>query len=179
MTQQTIEQLTTSNAIAIAEGLGLTHPTAEYDVERDARATEESATDKKVKYVPAGAGAFFFGPGDKVTLLITGEETGGAFFLAEVAVPPGGGVPPHVSRTNRSVFPKEISPSRWAERLCTRRLAILFTSPAVSPIASGTPGACTRSSWCSSRRRAWKSSSKKCSLPRRIVRPPTRRLPMR
>jgi quercetin dioxygenase-like cupin family protein len=37
--------------------------------------------------------------------LITGEETGGAFFMAEITVPPGGGPPPHVHhREDESFF---------------------------------------------------------------------------
>jgi quercetin dioxygenase-like cupin family protein/catechol 2,3-dioxygenase-like lactoylglutathione lyase family enzyme len=55
------------------------------------------------KYVPAGTGPAYWGPGDRITFLITGAETGGAFFMAEVSVPPGGGVPPHVhSREDES-----------------------------------------------------------------------------
>ena len=38
-------------------------------------------------------------------LLITGAETGGAFFMAEVSVVPGGGPPPHVhSREDESFY---------------------------------------------------------------------------
>ena len=38
-----------------------------------------------------------------MTFLITGEETGGAFFLCEIAVAPGGGTPPHIhSREDES-----------------------------------------------------------------------------
>src|SRR5215831_11783735 len=37
------------------------------------------------KYVPAGTGPAYWGPGDQVTFLIIGEETGGAFFMAEVS----------------------------------------------------------------------------------------------
>jgi hypothetical protein len=35
------------------------------------------------KYVPAGSGPAYWGPGDQITFLLTGEQTGGAFFLAE------------------------------------------------------------------------------------------------
>ncbi len=57
----------------------------------------------QVKYVPAGTGAAYWGPGEQMTFLITGEETGGAFFLAEMSVPPGGGPPPHIhSREDES-----------------------------------------------------------------------------
>ncbi len=56
------------------------------------------------KYVPAGTGPAYWGPGDQVTFLITGEETGGTFFMAEVSVPPGGGPPPHVHNREEESF---------------------------------------------------------------------------
>lgn len=43
-----------------------------------------------------GSGRSFWGPGDKYTFLITGEESNGRFFVMEGLVPPGGGPPPHV-----------------------------------------------------------------------------------
>lgn len=58
-----------------------------------------------VKYVPAGTGPAYCGPGDRITFLITGAETDGAFFLAETSVAPGGGPPPHVhSREDESFY---------------------------------------------------------------------------
>lgn len=58
-----------------------------------------------VKHVPAGTGPMYWGPGDEMRFLITGAETGGAFFMAEVSVPPGGGPPPHVhSREDESFY---------------------------------------------------------------------------
>jgi quercetin dioxygenase-like cupin family protein len=56
------------------------------------------------KHVPAGTGPTFWGPGDQVTFLITGAETGGAFFMAEVSVIPGGGPPPHVHSREDEAF---------------------------------------------------------------------------
>ena len=56
------------------------------------------------KHVPAGSGAAYWGPGDQMRFLITGEETGGAFFMAEVSVPPGGGPPPHVHHREDESF---------------------------------------------------------------------------
>jgi quercetin dioxygenase-like cupin family protein len=50
----------------------------------------------QVKYVPAGTGPMFWGPGDKVTFLVTGGESGGACFIIEGIAPPGGGPPPHI-----------------------------------------------------------------------------------
>ncbi|MBZ5607912.1 MAG: cupin domain-containing protein [Acidobacteriia bacterium] len=62
----------------------------------------------QVKYVPAGTGPAYWGPGDQITFLVTGEETGGAFFMAEVLVPPGGGPPPHIhSREDESFYLQE------------------------------------------------------------------------
>src|SRR5262245_14283449 len=56
------------------------------------------------KYVPAGTGPAYWGPGDQIRFLITGEQTGGAFFMAEVSVPPGGGPPPHIHRCEDETF---------------------------------------------------------------------------
>lgn len=56
----------------------------------------QSQTQSQLKHVPAGTGRAYCGPGDRITYLITGAETGGAFFMAEVSVVPGGGPPPHV-----------------------------------------------------------------------------------
>jgi quercetin dioxygenase-like cupin family protein len=44
----------------------------------------------------AGTGASYVGPGDLYTFLVTGEETGGAYFVMEAFVPPGGGPPAHI-----------------------------------------------------------------------------------
>jgi quercetin dioxygenase-like cupin family protein len=45
---------------------------------------------------PSTAGATYWGPGDMYRFLVTGEETGGAYFAMEAHVPPGGGPPPHI-----------------------------------------------------------------------------------
>src|SRR6185369_11896661 len=44
---------------------------------------------------PPGTGKTFSAAGDKYVMLATGEQTGGAYCLAEAMVPPGGGPPPH------------------------------------------------------------------------------------
>jgi quercetin dioxygenase-like cupin family protein/catechol 2,3-dioxygenase-like lactoylglutathione lyase family enzyme len=56
------------------------------------------------RYVPAGTGPAYWGPGDQIRFLITSEETGGAFFMAEVTVPPGGGPPPHIHYREEETF---------------------------------------------------------------------------
>ena len=53
---------------------------------------------------PSTAGATYWGPGDKYRFLVTGEETGGAYFAMEALVPPGGGPPPHVHRNEDETF---------------------------------------------------------------------------
>ena len=44
---------------------------------------------------PSGTGRAFWGPGDHYTFLVTGAESGGAYFAMEAYVPPGGGPSPH------------------------------------------------------------------------------------
>jgi quercetin dioxygenase-like cupin family protein len=59
----------------------------------------------QAKVVPTGKGQAYWGPGNKLTFLVTGEETGGAFFMAEGLVLPGGGPPPHIhSREDESFY---------------------------------------------------------------------------
>jgi len=47
-------------------------------------------------FLPAGKGRSVWVVGDRYTLKVSGEETGGAFALLEALVPPGGGPPPHI-----------------------------------------------------------------------------------
>lgn len=58
----------------------------------------------QVTYVPAGARRKYKSPIDQVTFLLTGEQTGGAFFMAEATVPPGGGNPPHIHDREEETF---------------------------------------------------------------------------
>ena len=53
---------------------------------------------------PAGTGPTYQGPGDLYTFLVTGEETGGAYFAMEAFIPPGGGPPPHIHRNEDETF---------------------------------------------------------------------------
>ena len=52
----------------------------------------------------AATGPAFWGPGDRYTFLVTGEESGGSYFAMEAFVPPGGGPPPHVHRREDETF---------------------------------------------------------------------------
>jgi quercetin dioxygenase-like cupin family protein len=55
-------------------------------------------------HLAAGAGAMYVGPGDLYRFLVTGAETGGAYFAMEAIVPPGGGPPPHIHRREDETF---------------------------------------------------------------------------
>lgn len=63
------------------------------------------STQEQVKFVAAGEGRAYWGPGDQLRFLATGEETGGAVFIAEGLVLPGGGPPPHIhTREDESFY---------------------------------------------------------------------------
>lgn len=64
----------------------------------------KSAGQTRVRHVPAGSGAAYWGPGELMTFLATGEETDGAFFLAAICVAPGGGTPPHIHHREDESF---------------------------------------------------------------------------
>jgi quercetin dioxygenase-like cupin family protein len=53
---------------------------------------------------PVNTGPAFWGPGDHYTFLVTGAESGGAYFAMEALVPPGGGPPPHIHRREDETF---------------------------------------------------------------------------
>jgi quercetin dioxygenase-like cupin family protein len=59
---------------------------------------------KQPRHIPAATGAAYWGPGSQMTFLITGKDTGGAFFMAEMSVPPGGGPPPHIHQREDESF---------------------------------------------------------------------------
>ena len=63
-----------------------------------------SKAEQLVQHVPAGAGKAYRSPIDEIRFLITGEQTGGAFFMAEVSVVPGGGNPPHIHHREEECF---------------------------------------------------------------------------
>jgi quercetin dioxygenase-like cupin family protein len=53
---------------------------------------------------PAGNGRAFWGPGDHYTFLVTGAESGGAYFAMQALVPPGGGPPRHIHTREDETF---------------------------------------------------------------------------
>jgi quercetin dioxygenase-like cupin family protein len=53
---------------------------------------------------PTQTGLSYWGPLDAYTFLVTGEESGGAYFAMEAIVPPGGGPPPHIHTLEDETF---------------------------------------------------------------------------
>lgn len=51
-----------------------------------------------------GSGKTYSAVGDKYVMLATGEQTGGAYCLADATVPPGGGPPPHYHTREEEAF---------------------------------------------------------------------------
>jgi quercetin dioxygenase-like cupin family protein len=77
------------------------------DTDRAAKGTDGTVAlseQGQVAYVPAGTGRTYKSPIDQVTVLLTGEQTGGAFFMAEATVPPGCGNPPHIHDREEETF---------------------------------------------------------------------------
>jgi quercetin dioxygenase-like cupin family protein len=51
-----------------------------------------------------GEGRSYWGPGDLYTFLVTGDESGGAYFSMLAIVPPLGGPPPHIHEFEDETF---------------------------------------------------------------------------
>ncbi len=64
----------------------------------------ECATTNEFVHVPADSGFMYWGPGDSYTVLVTGAQSGGAYFILECLVPPGGGPPPHIHEHAEEAF---------------------------------------------------------------------------
>src|SRR5512144_2859751 len=69
-----------------------------------AREAADTTTARPPLHRPAGTGATYLGPGDVYRFLVTGAETGGAYFAMEAIVPPGGGPPPHIHAREDETF---------------------------------------------------------------------------
>jgi quercetin dioxygenase-like cupin family protein len=52
----------------------------------------------------SGSGTSYWGPGDLYTFLVTGAESGGAYFAMEALVPTGGGPPWHIHTNENETF---------------------------------------------------------------------------
>ena len=58
----------------------------------------------KLFHRASGKGKSYWGPGDLYTFLVTGEESGGAYFAMEAVVPSGGGPPLHTHKNENETF---------------------------------------------------------------------------
>jgi quercetin dioxygenase-like cupin family protein len=58
----------------------------------------------QAKYVPAGTGPMYCGPGDRVSFLVTGADSHGSCLIVEGVVAPGGGPPPHFHHNEDETF---------------------------------------------------------------------------
>ena len=61
-------------------------------------------TSNKFVFVPARTGQAYWVMGDLFTYLVTGKESGGSSFTAEVRVGPGNGPPPHIHHREEEQF---------------------------------------------------------------------------
>jgi quercetin dioxygenase-like cupin family protein len=86
------QQARSNDSISAVKGIG------------DADKSSAASTHGQVKYVPAGTGRSYKSPIDEITVLLTGEQTGGALFMAEATVPPGCGNPPHIHDREDETF---------------------------------------------------------------------------
>ena len=80
MTPQTIDRFVNSSHETVSQDLQRTIKQAGAG---SANGTETPPRQNQVRHVPAGTGPAYWGPGELMTFLITGEETGGAFFMAD------------------------------------------------------------------------------------------------
>jgi quercetin dioxygenase-like cupin family protein len=69
-----------------------------------AKAIVDLPHSNQAKHVPAGTGTAYWGPGELMTFLITSAESGGAVFMSEVSVAPGGGTSPHIHHHEDEAF---------------------------------------------------------------------------
>lgn len=82
---------------------GLAQNRQQANIHNQSDATADSRQEQ-VKYTPAGTRRTYKSPIDQITFLLTGEQTGGAFFMAEATVPPGCGNPPHIHDREEETF---------------------------------------------------------------------------
>ena len=101
MTAQTLELLVDSVDEAVSEDL---QQAGHQPAAAGRNGKDSLPRQHQVKHVPAGAGTAYWGPGELMTYLATGEDTSGAFFLAELSVVPGGGTPPHIHHREDESF---------------------------------------------------------------------------
>jgi quercetin dioxygenase-like cupin family protein len=101
MTPQTLDRRVNSSAETVSPDLQRTRQQA---VAGNTNGTEGPPRQTQGRHVRGRTGPAYWGPGELMTFLITGEETGGAFFMADLTVVPGGGTPPHIHHREDESF---------------------------------------------------------------------------
>lgn len=66
--------------------------------------TEEAPGNRRVEAVPPGAGKSLSVVGDVYTIRVNGDDTGGAYAMVEMFVPPQGGPLPHIHARYEEAF---------------------------------------------------------------------------
>ena len=67
-------------------------------------AMSQSTMQAAALHRPHDEGDAYWGPGDRYTFLVTGDESGGAYFSMYALVPPNGGPPPHIHEHEDETF---------------------------------------------------------------------------
>jgi mannose-6-phosphate isomerase-like protein (cupin superfamily) len=70
----------------------------------EVRDMPQTVSQPRLFHRPTTEGRSFWGPGDLYTFLVTGDESGGAYFSMLAVVPPQGGPPPHIHRNEDETF---------------------------------------------------------------------------
>lgn len=112
MTSQTTDRIVNHNAADTPLPINSSDQTASQDLQQTRQkaiagsenGTEAAPRQNQVRHVSSGTGPAYWGPGELMTFLITGEETGGAYFMADISVAPGGGTPPHIHHREDESF---------------------------------------------------------------------------
>ena len=90
-------------------------------------------------HVTSGEGRSFWGPGDRYTFLVTGEESGGVMFALDCVVGAGGGPPPHRHLAEDELF--YVFEGTLSFTAGERRAPCRPANPCSCPEASRTPTA--------------------------------------
>src|SRR5688500_12550784 len=64
----------------------------------------EDTTSQSLVVAPSGEGWAYWMAGDRVTILVTGNQTGGAYAFFDAFVVPEGGMPPHIHHREAEAF---------------------------------------------------------------------------
>jgi len=96
--------------------------------------------DPRASRSSVGENRDFWGPGDRYTFLVTGEESGGSMFALDCVVGAGGGPPPHRHLAEDELFYARMiavyTPSGmegWFREVCMPVTDVTASPPPVTP----------------------------------------------